>query len=344
MTGKKGWPLRFLAREAVKNVTGMRSRLLPYAIFALLAGCLTAIAFTAQWLHFEESIAQLQQKGRSVYLVEASSDEHPVSIERSSCERLGELPTVERAGMIVNLGRGPVAPLGGSVPILGASTTLLPELQDGRALVGSAISPDRFVGFLDTGDDVLPASTGTMQPAGIDTNSAVTVPLSATTVDGTQCIVEMDWRATPQDVSVAAAALRADGGNITAVPAYRESSSAIDVFLDRTERWLPILVGLLGGLATSLAVRSRRGELAAYLFGGASPRAVATLVTLECVFIGGIAVTSGVLTMLALSTFTAAPAAGALAVLALGAVWVASALPLSVQMATVSPVELGKGR
>ncbi|CAH0198919.1 hypothetical protein SRABI76_01965 [Microbacterium oxydans] len=344
MTGARGWRLRFLVREAVKNVTGTRSRMLPYTISALLAGVLTAIAFTAQWASFEDSVSQFQLKGRSVYLIEASSDERPVSIERSSCERLGELGTVERAGIIVSLGRGPVAPLGGSIPVLGASATLISELEDGHALVGSAISPRDFVGFVDTADGVLPASTGAMQPAGIDTNSALTVPLPVTTDSGTQCIVEMDWRATAQDVSAAAASLHVEGGNITAVPAYRESSSVIDAFLERTERWLPILLGLLGGLATSLAVRSRRGELAAYLFGGASPRAAATLVMLEVAFIGGIAVTSGGATILALSAFTSAPAAGAIAVLALGATWVASALPLSVQMAMVSPVELGKGR
>jgi len=338
------WRTHLLAREAVKNVFSLRARLFPYALSALLLGSLSAIALTAQWAGFASSIDDMRLQGRGVFIAGASSEKNPISIERSSCEDLSDLPTVVRAGFVVNLGRQQILPLGGGIPTLAVSPSLLPQLRDHQALVGSALSKDGFSGHLAMSGVTVAAAQGKVAPAGVDVNSAVSVPLPATITANSQCVIEMDWRATPRDVSTAISSLTVNGGNVAAVAAYRESPSAVAAFIERPERWLPVLLGVIGGLATSLAVRSRRGELAAYLYGGASPRALAKLITFECTLIGGLAATSGGVTMVALSPFAISPSAGALGALATGAIWVSASLPLAMQTAMVSPVDLGKGR
>lgn len=333
-----------LVREAMKNVFGRRSRLFPYAAAALLSSTFVVLALLAQSIDFDHEITAAHDKGRNIFTVQSSSSDRPVVITRESCERLTGEAAVVRAGIITDRGRKNAQPLGSSLPLVAVSPTLLPQVDQGRAVVGVALHPSGAESNIVIDGVVLRAVSGLREPAGIDVNSAIAIPLGVDVVDDPRCVIEMKWNADGDDLQLALNQLHVQGGPIIAVPVFAETTSLIGGFLARSERWLPILVGCLGGLATSLAIRTRRTELAAYVFAGATRSAVATLVSLECILIGGVAAFGGVLTTLTLAPFALSPASQMFAMVAMGATWIASALPVSLQVAVVSPVELGKRR
>lgn len=344
MTRPATWRISYLVREAAKNVLGARSRLFPYAAAAALSAVLTVIGLTAQSIGFVGAIGDAREMGRNIVVVESASPDRSVRISRESCERMTDLPTVVRSGFIVNRGRQAVFPIGSDLPVVEASRSLVSLTGSNVAVVGGALYSSGFKGHIILDGAVVRALAGSREPAGIDVNSAIIVPLSSDTTHDDRCIVEMVWTATQKDIRVAMARLHVDGGGIVAVPVIREQRSMVELHLGRGERWLPILVGVLGGLATSMAVRSRRGEFAAYVFGGASRVAVAQLVVFESTIIGGVAASSGVLAAIALAPFALAPIATVFAVLALALSWIATALSAALPVAFVSPVEMGKRR
>lgn len=339
-----GWALSLLWREAVKNTLWLTSRLFPYVVSAAVMAVFVTIVLASQSAIFQVSLSEAREQGRNIYRVEAASPDREVRISRSSCEALNSFRTVVAAGLIEPLSRADVIPIGTQIAVVAASTALVPELNRAPAVVGSALRSTNLTGAIEIDGTAVVAVLGARKPAGIDVNSAITTRLTPDQSDGTSCLIEFDRFASAPDVAAALSSLQSEGGALVANPVRTETVSLVDAHLSSIINWLPVVGGLAGGLVTALAIRARRGELAAYYYAGSSPNEVALLVSFECIVVGGTACFFGVLASAILGLVSLSPTSLVLSALALATTWTAVAMATSIPVAFNSAHRLGKRR
>ncbi|QDB80566.1 hypothetical protein FE251_15210 [Georgenia wutianyii] len=115
-------------------------------------------------------------------------------------------------------------------------------------------------------------------------------------------------------------------------------------YLERLSRWLPLLLGLLGAIATAIVTRLRSSELAVYRMSGTSPTSLMTLLTLETLLIAGIAALSAATAPLALPAHYIDPAVPVLWGIGLAGTWAVVTLAMSLDLAVRHPSDLAKDR
>ncbi len=242
------WGASALVREAVRNVANRRARLFPMLVLAVLMGA-GGVAFAAgEARGLDLQVADLQVQGRLVVDITSGDPQHPVAIDRASCEELAAEPDVMRAGLAVPEGFSDISQLGSGVGIVAVSETLFPQLRHVDVLVGSALreSTTDFRLLMPDGR-VAQARVLTAQPRGLDLNSSLLVGLDPTAATGPSCRVVFDPHADPDEViGRALASVRAVGDqSLVASTAYSETINPVTVYQHRPTRLLPLLLGLL---------------------------------------------------------------------------------------------------
>lgn len=344
------WRALPLVREAVRNVADVRARLFPALVLAVVGGSAVAVFAGLEAANLQHQLGSLQGQGRLVLEISSTSPQIPAFIDRRSCEALTGTAGVERAGIVVPEGLWDVGQLGANVPVSAVSRTLFPELDRADALVGSALrepSPDFLLtlpaGLVGTGH-VMPE-----QPKGVDTNSAILVGLGPEVTTGPSCRVVLNpFGHASEAVPRVVAALKSTGAEpIAANSPFQDNIDPVKEFLARSSRYLPLLLGTLGGFAAAVIDRVRLSEFAAYRLSGTSGRSLAVLILLEQLLLCGavVAATSlAALVVVAVSGYPASVPAVVLSGVAAGAVWVVVATLLTLDVPLRRPTDLAKDR
>ena len=344
------WRAGPLIREAVRNVADVRAKLFPVLVLAVLGGSSLAAFAGSEAATLHTQLGALQRDGRLVVEISSTKHEEAAAIDRTSCEALTGTAGVERAGLVVQQGFWDVAQLGANVSVSAVSRSLFPELDHADALVGSALRKPS-VDFLLTlpAGNVGTAHVMALQPKGVDTNSALLVALSPSDTTGPSCRVVLSplsdgAEAIPRVV----AALRNTGAApISANTQFQENINPVQQFLTRASRYLALLLGALGGVAAAVINRVRLSEFAAYRLSGTSGRSLGVLIVLEQLIVGGAvaaATSVAAIAVVVVAGYPASVPAIVLSGVAAGAVWVAVAALLTIDIPLRRPTDLAKDR
>lgn len=340
------WHMGMLAREAVRNVFGPGSRLLWILAFAVFAGA-GASAFAALEVQaVRQEVDDLAAKGRNVLVFSALSDDAPARIGRTSCEALAEQHGIRRAGMLERAGELDVLPVGTSLPSQRASTTLFPQLASADLLVGRNLSDRASLPFVvRDGQELAAAAHADSHPEDLGTGFSITLPPRPTDTTTEQCVVILDaFSDVDAALPAVAAQLAVTRNPVSGTELLTATNDPVADYLQRTSRWLPILLGMVGAITTAITTRLRASEIAVYRMSGTSPVSVMTLLTLETLLIAGTAALSAAAAALALATHYIDPAVPMLWGLALAGTWTVAALAASLDLAARRPSDLAKDR
>lgn len=340
------WSFAALLVEAWRNLLSARSRVFPVLLLAVAAGVVAAASMIFSSVTFTSLMQSRFTEGRTVLVFEAGARESPVTISRVSCERLSEIAGVRASGFVLAEGRSNYLPGGAEVPVNRVSTTILHALSDGYAVFGpNLLTPSGATFRYTSGGDVLTGVQGSPQPEGVPTNSAVSVPLRATDHSASACTVVLAPFAQPEHaIPALRAALEMSGGDVVARRVSNDTINPLDQYLNRAERFLPLLLGLGGGLVQALINRTRRFELAAYRLSGTSQRSLLVLLCVEAaIAAGAVAASFSGLALLAAGELRGL-LAPALSAVAMAAMWFVTSVTASLPVANASAAELARDR
>lgn len=332
------WHLGLLAREAARNVFGAGSRMLAVLALGVLAGAGSSAYIALETQSMRQEIHDLAADGRNVLVFSALSNVAPTRIVRESCEALAGQPGITHAGILEAAGEIDVLPVGTRLPAQRASTTLFPELTHADLLVGRHLS-DRTLGLFTVraGQELATAVHASRHPEILGTGSSITLPPRPSDYTSERCVVILDAFS---DVSTAypvvAAPLKITTNPASGSELLTATSNPATDYLHRSDRWLPLLLGLLGALATAITTRLRASEIAVYRMSGTSPTSIMTLLTYETLLIAGSAALSATVASLAMAAHYLDPAVPILWGLALAGTWSIAALAASLDLAVHS--------
>ena len=283
------WRPGSLTREAVLNVYSPRSRTFSVILLAALLGSSAAVFASFEAQNFVDRLTRLEAKGSNVVYFQSSSRKTAVTISRSSCELLAKRRGVARAGLLMDEGTRDIPELGTRVSIFTGSTTLFPELSSGDGVLGAGLVDtvqDRRISLGE--NDLRSVRVGVRQPEGIPTNNALVLPLEARSVSAPICIVVLDRYEEPRTaVSVLSPQLEAQGGALTARVQLAQTSAPLTDWTNRPGQYFTLVLGLMGGLCSSLLVWTRSSEIAAYRLSGTSRKSLGQLLTFEALLTAG---------------------------------------------------------
>ena len=340
------WAAGQIARESAKNVFSLRSRLYGLLVFATIVG--VAIPLYAAWesLQLREQLAQEARSGRGVFVLAAADDSSPIDIDRASCEALDRAPDVLASGLLQSVGSSDFVQIGTSIPVLAASNTLFPMLDMSGALIGAALRhPGKPFALRMPDGTIQSASVGGSQPDVVGTNSAIIIGLSPAVRTGSRCFVKISALASePAVASRAIAELRSQGGPVSASYRFSEPRDPVTVFLNRPERFLPLLLAIAGAVSAGVLNRLRSGEWAAYRMSGTSPRSLALIQLVEQFAIAGCLALASALASAVLATSLIDPGATILIGVASGALWTVVAMLIGIDLPFRKPTDLAKDR
>ena len=348
------WPLALLAREATRNVFSTAARLFPVVLLAVLLGSSQATLAVHQGNALEQQVAELRTQGRNVLSATQTAQDSPVLIDRASCEALTALPVIERAGIQVADGRSMDLPqLGARIPVRPVSTTLLPEVAMHDAVIGPGmaatvgLTPGQRLDLAPgpNGTSTVSALVGSGDGAGLGGTGAVFVAAdSSVTTSATCSVVLTPFADASAAAPVIAASLDVQDNPVLVSAELRETTDVVALFLARVERFLPLLLGALGGLTVAVIGSLRSSELAAYRLSGTSPRSLGVLLAFEQVLVAGVFVAASVAATLLLAGQALTPAASILWSVAGGLVWLVVGNLVALPVLRRRPSDMAKDR
>lgn len=342
------WRAGYLAREATINVFGPKARMLPLVALAVLAGVASSTFIAVEAITLETASEQLAQNGMGIVVYGAANPDSPVVIDRASCEALADEPGIQRAGLVVDSETADLTPIGRDLPTMRASLTLFPLLAHADVVIGSAFrtaTDDELWVTHDGADHGTLAVVAPREPDALGSNAAILLPLRPTDATGPQCVVVFEAFAdTGRGASAYSAQLSTAGNAVIGVESLPNAVDPAVAYLERPGRFLPLLLGLMGAIAAGIFGRLRASEIAVYRLSGSSSSSVLALVTLESMFVAGVALASAVATAGALSPWYLDVSVAMLAGLVLAGTWAVGAIVMSVDLAIRRPTDLAKDR
>lgn len=346
MLQRDHWRFGMLAREAVRNVFGAGSHMRAVLALAVVAGAGSSAYLGVGVASMRENVVDLAAKGRNVVVLSALDNNAPAAILRSSCEALAGERGIRYAGILEPAGELDVLPVGTRLPAQRASITLFPELADADLLIGPKLSQGAlFPFYVWVGPELATAVYAGSHPSDLGTGYSITLPPRPSDTTSEKCVVVLNEFS---DVSAAlpavASQLSVSMNAISGAELFTASSDPAIDYLQRPDRGLPLLLGLLGAIATAISTRMRASEIAAYRMSGTAPLAVMKLLTLESLLITGTATLSATAASLVMSSYFLDPSVPILWGLALAGTWAVAALAASLDLAIRRPSELAKDR
>ncbi len=344
---RDSWTFSALTREAWKTLIDARSIFYVLPLFAVLTGITGGTFALHDSADLDHQLVVADRAGANILTVRAANQRDKVQISRRSCEALAASPDIDAAGLALPLRDAYVPQLGKTVPVIGASASLLPQLQSADAVVGSALTKSRAPGRLTvpgTGDG-MESVRGTPQPDAIGTNSAIAVPLGVRTRSASTCFIVVNPLGNAaRAATVVVAELDVVGGPIIAQPASVPTFDPVRVFTARLDQFLPLVLGAIGGLISAALIATQGSTWAAYRLSGTSRRSLSAIFTLLCAIPGGLYSLAGVaftaIGMMAIHS----PGAVALEILAGGCAWTFLGAAASLFVVARQPTNLAKDR
>jgi hypothetical protein len=316
------------------------------AVFAVLAGTGIAMfgAYESNLLKAELAHDALQ--GRNITILSSANPNHQVSISRASCEGLTRMPGVLRAGLMVSEGTYDLPQVGRGLPMLGASAELFPQLLNSDVLVGTDLRPRDTPFTIALPDGLIGrAITATRQPVGLDTNSSVVTGLVPAMTSGPTCYVIFDQFAKIHTGEIAvASAVQATGGAVAARVVFTDTINPITSYANRATRYLPLLLGLCGGVIGGILNRVRGSEMATYRLAGSSPRSVALILILEQAFLAGIMLSCAIATTILTGKYLVSGFAAELELISGACLWICVAAAMAADIPFRRPTSLANER
>lgn len=342
-----GWRIAGLAREAVLNVFSRESRMLPLLVAAVVAGVSMAAFVAYEVQSFRSTLSQLERAGSNVVFFSGTDAQSPIQIGRDSCESLSGQPGIERAGLLLQSGRTSIASLGESIPALRASATLFPDLSRADIVVGSAfglrIGATNFLTQEDS--PVISAVVAPAEPDVLGTNASVVSALDPTDMTGEQCVVVLDPLVRPEEAqSLFGAQLAISDGLPGVTLGPQPVIDPVQQFMERFSRYLPIVLGGVGGLITMILFRVRTNELSTYRLSGTGKVSLLLMLNMEIWLIAGISMLSAAATGLTLVGFGVNAVGALLGALILGLTWAGVAAVGTADLAWRNVMILSKDR
>lgn len=351
------WPLALLAREAALNVLGIGARLMPLVLAAVLLGSAQIAVAVHTSEAFEASLSDLESEGRHILDIgprpdelEKSTVKNPVGVSRASCEALTSVPGVKRSGIVIEA-KTPISipQLGARVPMRRTSETLIPLLREYDVVIGTSLgksvglSEGETLRLLGPGGAPLDAivAGGPELPSSLALFGA---PAPGDDL-GTSCRVQLTRTAEEDRILPALlGALEARGATLRANAVLGESVDVVAMHLDRTERFLPLVLGVIGGAITAVLAFMRSAELATYRLAGTSRRSLGILLALESAILAGVFLASSALAQILLGGSLVAPLATGLWSLIGAFAWVATGALLAAPLLRRRPSDMAKDR
>jgi ABC-type antimicrobial peptide transport system permease subunit len=131
---------------------------------------------------------------------------------------------------------------------------------------------------------------------------------------------------------------------VTSTELLVPTNDPVDTYLKRPSRWLPLLLGALGALATAISTRLRASEIAVYRMSGTSATSVVSLLTVEALLIAGTAAASAATASAVLAKGHLDATVPVVRGLAMAGVWTLTSIVASLDLAVRSPNDLAKDR
>lgn len=340
------WPVGLIAREAVRNTCAIRARLYPLVLLAAVFGVAAPLFAAWQSQQFTHQLDNETAAGRNLISISALDRNNPAQITINSCDALSRDADVTAAGAIEPGLPEDFAQLGTNISVLAASPTLLPALNQHSALIGPDLTHAKkpFTLLMPSGH-VVGGERSSSEPDQLGTNTAVVVGLSSSAPPTATCYVKVAPTADAlQTGNRLITELDTSGGALTATEQFTEPQNPITVFHARPDQYLPLLLGLAGGLAAGILNRLRSGEWASYRMSGTSPRSLRLLLSLEQLTVAGFMLATSALTALVMQGTLVSPASTVLLSAAGAAIWVLLASILSADLPRRKPTSLAKDR
>jgi len=317
----------------------------PLIVLAVVMG-LAAVAFSSfQSASFVDRLAEQKMAGRNVLVIAAADQRRPVTIQRASCERLSEASTVDRSGLLKRTTNSDFIQLGARIPVVEASVTLFPQLDEYDLLIGSKLGSQTKAFFVKIGSATASAHTIAQQPTGVDTNSAVVTGLRAGTNSGSICVVVLsDLTTAERNRAIILSQLSSSGGPLSATQVFTDTSDPINDFKNRPDRLLPLVLGFLGGLCGGILNRLRSSEIAAYRLSGTSARSLFVILAAEQSLISGLFAASAAGAALWLGGTPSTVWAGILWAVSGAMIWVTVSSLSTIDLPLRQPPSLAKDR
>lgn len=195
------------------------------------------------------------------------------------------------------------------------------------------------------GPDLATAVHAESHPEDLGTGSSITLPPRSSDTAAARCVVVLDeFSDVDTALPAVAAQLKIEDNPAAGAELLVATNDPIADYLQRADRWPPLLLGMLGAFATAITTRLRASEIAVYRMSGTAPVSVMSLLTLEILLVTGTAALSATAASLALSAHYLDPAVPILWGLALAGTWAVVALAASLDLALRRPTDLAKDR
>lgn len=263
------WRSEAAIREGVLNAFSSGGRSLAMLLFAVIIGS-GAVAFhTYQWQRLNDYVTKAEDAGRDVVILSGP----PGSLTRvdsESCERLSQVSGVRASGVLIAEGRTWIDQAGASVLVFAASPTLIHELLGSEAVIGASVKAADAGRLTGLDEGTRNYTRAEARPAGIDINSGVVIPRSVHETTAPACVVQLERFADARALSVALTSALSAAGRPLVVQQVAESYDIIGNYIERPERFLPLVMGAIGALLGITALRARGSEIAAYRLSGTS--------------------------------------------------------------------------
>lgn len=344
------WALTMLLRESVRNAFTAGGRLFGMiALASVLGGLLVgADALAAQRL--DQQTADIEELGGHVVVLMSAVKEYPALIERASCEALSDLPSVVRAGAVVERAAISHPQLGSRSSMRLVSSTLVPELKSVDVAVGRALADElgiwtRGVFAIQTPGGSVPAHVAkTLHPELGGTRGVfVAFPPAIRFVD--RCVVVLHAGASPVEFArILPAMVDVAGGPLYAAPMHVPTIYPWDLYLERVERYLPVLFGVFGAAVAMIITALRGSELAVYRLSGSSRRSLFIILGFESVHTAGVLLAAAVGATAICWQALASPPATVMSAVVAAAVWVSISVAGNAWAVSRSVVAMAKDR
>lgn len=188
------------------------------------------------------------------------------------------------------------------IPAFSASSTLFPALRSADALVGSDLGRQLKPTVMSLlSGQMLKTMRANAQPEGIPTNRSLVFSLSPDVTTVPSCIIQLGQFESAQDrIPELLAQLRVTDSPLSGRAVLVQQFDLVEQYRASALQFVPLVLGLLGGVAAALVNASRSREFATYRLSGTSRTSLLVILVVEEIILGltmtvGATVTTAVL-------------------------------------------------
>lgn len=282
-----GWRIQELLNEAIQNVFAPRGKYIPVLAIAITLGIGSATLQTLELAQLDNAIQTAADKSVGV-LYPIDPQGKPAQTNRVSCEQLATNPTVTAAGALNPEGRKHFTQLGSPAPVYTASHTLLPQLKQYDALIGTQLIALPAGTVINLGQTEKPGQrplkTLVVAEKQLAQSSSIIIglPPAQKTESTKNCTIVLSPKI-PLDekLNTLAAQLQTETTNILLAPVTQNIPNPYTAYQARTTKYVPYALALILAALLVTTVKARSSELACYRLSGTQNAGLWLLLLLE---------------------------------------------------------------